>query len=175
MESRDQSRLFLHAVILRAMRAVLLRGARRAACLARPQVLQRSLQLASQRLEAGDGLLRFRQLRLEGLAHDRHGLGAVAAALPRLEKRLDLVEREPGFLKKLDPPDPGQCRLVVETESAAAARDRMKQIQLFVEPKRPDRLTRLLREISDLEMLARHAFHRLPPDPTSYPYASVRV
>src|SRR5205823_1227519 len=153
----------LHAMILRAMRAILLRGARRTTCLARAQILQGSLQLARQRLEAGDGLLRLQELRLKGLAHDGHGFGTVAAALPCLEERLDLVEREPGLLKELDPPDPRDCRLIVEAESAGAARDRMEQIQLFVEPKRPNGLPRLLREITDLEMFAIHSFHRLPP------------
>src|SRR5438093_12534189 len=164
VKSGDQGRLLFHAVIFGTMRAVLLRGARRTACLARAQIFQRSLQLARERLVAGDGHLRIRELLLEGLAHHRHGLRAVTASLPRFQERLDLVEREPGFLKELDPADPGGGSLVVETKAAAAARDRMEEVQLLVESKRPDRFTRLFREIADLEMFARRGFHRLPPN-----------
>jgi hypothetical protein len=38
-------------------------------------------------------------------------------ALPRAKEVLDLVEREAALLKQLDPPDPGQGRLVEKPET----------------------------------------------------------
>src|SRR5262245_39720996 len=139
MESGHERRLLLHTVILRAMRAILLCGPRRAARLAGAQVLDRSLQLAGKGLVSRDRLAGLLQLLLEGLAHNRHALRRRPRAVPCLEKTLDLMEREPGFLQKLDPADPGEGGLIVETESTVAARHRVKQVQLFVKPKGADR------------------------------------
>src|ERR1041385_3720433 len=152
LEARDQCRLALDAVVVRAGHAAVHR-ARLAADAARVQVGEAVDQLLFELLLAPDVVARLLEFGIEQRAQLVHGLGAAGRVPPALEHLLRVVQRRAEPVQEVDPAHALDHRRVVEPEAAARARRRLDEPQLLIEMDRTHGLARLPGEIADANVL----------------------
>src|SRR4051812_7864015 len=122
------------------------------------EVLEACLDLALEGLETRDlraCLVELLRVDLAHFPHRRRCGRSRAVLLDLLHDGLDVGEAEPEILELLDPADPDERLRTVKAVTALRAAGRLEQIHLLVEVDGADRLPRLAREITHLQVRER--------------------